>query len=192
MTTLTRSKMLGRLYDKYRRDPNFEHLRYRSRFVPGIGSLGNAKLHLVGEAPTDNDTKRLIPFANNRIINDLITDLGLERPDVFMTHIVKYRPPGGRPPSLYELHYSQHYIWEELAVTRATVIVTFGAQATFLLAPRTELDRNHGHPVHITSAMNHGRGIYLVPLSVPVPDNRERIRHCAEPIRQLVEKAGEW
>ena len=90
--------------------------RGRTRAVFGEGPL-NAELFIVGEAPGFNEDKEGKPFqgASGMLLDRLLFSVGLEREEVYLTTLVKCRPPEGRPPKPAEINACRTYLLAQLA-----------------------------------------------------------------------------
>lgn len=138
----------------------------RTQVVFGGGDA-DAALMLVGEAPGAREDEQGQPFvgAAGRLLDELLVSIGLTRADVFVTNVLKCRPPGNRDPAPAEIERCRPYLDQQIALVRPRVIVTLGNYATRLLrddsAPITEL---HGRPeVRVLG----GRAVLLLPLFHP-------------------------
>lgn len=132
---------LAEVYDAYRGDRRFDHLRTEGIvLVPGNGS-SRPKVLIVGEAPgaTENTARKPFVGASGRALRSLITDAaGLDPDDYFITNVVKYRPPGNRPPEAEEVEASLPYLRREYAALgEPPVIVAVGGTAWIALRPKT-------------------------------------------------------
>lgn len=131
---------LAEVYDAYREDPAFAHLRGDDRpLVPGEGS-SKPKALIIGEAPgaTENLQKRPFVGASGRILRSLIEDAAELRPeDYFITNTVKYWPgPGNRTPTWEEVEASvPHLRAEYKALECPSVIVVVGGVALAAFRP---------------------------------------------------------
>jgi DNA polymerase len=112
------------------------HLSRRNT-VPGEGT-GRKGIMFVGEAPGRNEDEQGRPFvgAAGELLTDLITRiLGLRRDDVFITNVVKCRPPGNREPEPGEAAACWRYLEAQVRILRPRIIVALGRHAaTALLA----------------------------------------------------------
>lgn len=123
---------------------------------------------LVGESPSARDDEQGSPFAGTagRLLDDLLGTVGLARADVFLTHVLKCRPPGNRDADPAEVARCRPYLDAQVALVRPRVVCTLGNFATRALRPGggsvTEL---HGRPEPVVIA---GHALYLVPLFHPV------------------------
>lgn len=103
--------------------------------VIGEGSL-DARIMLIGEAPGENEAKSGRPFvgAAGRVLTELLESIGLRREDVYITNIVKDRPPDNRDPSGAEIELYSPYLSRQIDIIQPRVIVTLGRFAmTFIL-----------------------------------------------------------
>jgi uracil-DNA glycosylase len=130
---------LADVYDAYRGDPAFDHLRTDGIvLVPGEGS-SRPNVLIVGEAPgaTENTLRRPFVGASGRVLRSLITDsAGLGAEDYFITNTVKYRPPGNRTPYPEEISASVTYLRQEWsALGRPRILVAVGGVAIQALIP---------------------------------------------------------
>lgn len=142
---MRRITVLSHLYDTIRRDPNFEHLRYISRFVPGVGRL-NPQVLFIGAAPTNEDNRRTLPFSgfSGQLLDEQLANVDVERADTFATNVLKYRTPNGRPPRVDEFVWSKRYLRLEMQIIKAKTVVAFGQYATFAVLPKVDLEKAHG------------------------------------------------
>jgi len=104
---------------------------YRTHAVPGEGNP-NAEIVFVGEAPGRNEDLQGRPFvgAAGKLLTTLIESIGLTRSDVFITNIVKCRPPSNRDPREDEIRACSPYLDRQIAVIRPRIIVTLGRHST--------------------------------------------------------------
>ena len=83
----------------------------RRKAVPGIGNT-ESKVLLIGEAPGESEDFKGEPFVGSagKFLDELLSQIGLSRNDVFITNIVKCRPPGNRDPSPTEIETCNPYL----------------------------------------------------------------------------------
>jgi uracil-DNA glycosylase family 4 len=119
----------------------------RTTVVFGSGNA-DADLMFVGEAPGANEDKQGIPFVGQagRLLDTLLGEIGLTRSDVFVTNVLRCRPPGNRDPLPQEIENCQEYLWRSLELIAPRVVCTLGNFATKLLRsdPATGITRLHG------------------------------------------------
>jgi uracil-DNA glycosylase len=104
----------------YRRENNYS-------FVLGEGNA-EAKIMFIGEAPGEKEAKTGRPFvgASGRFLNELLQSIGMKREDVYITNIVKDRPPNNRNPSVKEIRLYQPFLLRQIEIIRPEVIVPLG------------------------------------------------------------------
>jgi uracil-DNA glycosylase len=121
--------------------------RGRTLAVPGQGNL-NADIIFIGEAPGWNEDKQGLPFvgASGQFLNDLLMSIGLDRESVFITNIVKCRPPGNRDPLPDEIAACQPYLDTQIDAIDPSVIVTLGRYSMSRWFPNERISRIHGQP----------------------------------------------
>ncbi len=106
---------------------------YKGRHHPVVGA-GNmkARVMFVGEAPGANEDRTGLPFcgAAGRILDELLVSAGLTREDVYITNILKCRPPNNRDPESEEIKSCTPYLDRQIEVIRPEVLCCLGNFAT--------------------------------------------------------------
>jgi uracil-DNA glycosylase len=99
----------------------------RTNACPGDGT-GQAGVFFIGEGPGYYEDQQGRPFvgAAGQLLNEMLRLIGLDRADVFITNVVRCRPPGNRDPQPDELAACDTYTLRQLAVLRPKLIVTLG------------------------------------------------------------------
>ena len=122
--------------------------RTRKNAVPGEGQI-SAKIMFIGEAPGRNEDEEGRPFvgAAGRILNDLLKKVGIERSQVFITNIVKCRPPNNRVPKEDELNACRPYLDRQIALIKPKVICILGRTAYSSLLGGSSITANRGKMV---------------------------------------------
>jgi DNA polymerase len=117
------------LYD-YRRENDYSP-------VMGEGSL-QAQIMFIGEAPGKKEAQSGRPFvgAAGRVLDELFDSIGLERDDVYITNIVKDRPPDNRDPTQEEIELYSPILDEQIAIIQPAAIVTLGRFAMEFILDR--------------------------------------------------------
>ncbi len=106
------------------------------KVVFGEGSVC-AKVMLIGEAPGKNEAQAGRPFvgAAGRVLNNLLSSVGLNREDVYIANVVKDRPPQNRDPDTEEVALYSPFMKQQIEIIQPRVIVTLGRFAMdFILA----------------------------------------------------------
>ena len=126
----------------------FEICEQATNLVPGEGSA-TAPVVIVGEAPGANEDAQGRPFVGRAgaILADLLQVAGLAREDVFITNVVKARPPGNRDPRADEVAHHLPFLDAQLEVIRPRLLVPLGRHALKRFAPGMAIGEVHGHVV---------------------------------------------
>ena len=113
--------------------------------VLGEGNA-QAKIVFIGEAPGQKENELGRPFVGpaGKFLDELLASIGLKRHEVYITNIVKYRPPGNRDPLPEEKAACLPWVKLELAILKPRVIVTLGKHALQEFFPQLSISRVHG------------------------------------------------
>lgn len=119
--------------------------RTRKNAVPGEGQLA-AKIMFIGEAPGRSEDEKGKPFvgAAGRILDDLLQKAGIERSQVFITNVVKCRPPNNRVPEEDEAAACRPYLDRQIALIKPKVICILGRTAYSSLLGGSSITMNRG------------------------------------------------
>ena len=106
----------------------------RTRVVFGAGNA-DADLMFVGEAPGQQEDLQGLPFVGRagKLLDELLAGVGLSRDEVFITNVLKSRPPGNRDPQPDEIEACRPYLDHQIELIEPKVICTLGNFATKLL-----------------------------------------------------------
>jgi DNA polymerase len=153
----------------------------RTKVVFGNGN-SDADLMFVGEAPGAEEDRQGLPFVGRAgsLLTQLLNEIGIGREDVFVTNVLKSRPPGNRDPQPAEIEACRPYLETQVELIQPRVIATLGNFATRLLT---------GNPAGITKVRGApqvhtlgGRPVFLLPLFHPAA--ALRTPSLAEVLRQ--------
>ena len=118
----------------------------RKNAVPGEGPA-DAEIMFVGEGPGFHENEQGRPFvgAAGKFLDELLSIIDLSRESVFITNVVKCRPPGNRDPQIDELQACNTYLERQIQAINPKVIVTLGrfSMATFI--PNAKISQIHGN-----------------------------------------------
>ncbi len=120
----------------------------RTKAVPGEGPI-DAPVMLVGEGPGEREDREGRPFvgAAGKLLTELLTSIGLERSQVFITNIVKCRPPQNRPPRQGEVEACNPYLQDQIRLVRPRIICPLGTPAIkAVMGQEYTAGREHGKP----------------------------------------------
>jgi len=104
-----------------------ELCKTRTQAVPGDGNL-KAEIIIVGEAPGKNEDIKGVPFVGRagKILDEMLLKIGLERKDIYITNIVKCRPPENRDPTPNEKKICSEHLDKQIEKMKPKVIVSLG------------------------------------------------------------------
>jgi uracil-DNA glycosylase len=138
----------------------------RTQVVFGSGNP-RAELMFVGEAPGFHEDKQGLPFVGQagKLLEKLLTGIGMTRQDVFVANVLKCRPPGNRDPQPDEIEACESHLFRQIELIEPAVVATLGNFATKLLSGRPlGITRVHGQEQQTTLG---GRSVLLYPLYHP-------------------------
>jgi uracil-DNA glycosylase family 4 len=133
----------------------------RKNTVPGEGPV-NADIMFIGEGPGFHENEQGRPFvgAAGRFLEELLGKIDLKRTDVFITNVVKCRPPSNRDPMVEELEACSDYLERQIQAINPKVIVTLGRFSMARYLPKAKISNVHGQAMRI-------RGRLIVPMYHP-------------------------
>ena len=117
----------------------------RKNAVPGAGDP-NTSILFIGEGPGFHENEQGLPFvgASGKFLDELLGEAGLSREVVFITNVVKCRPPGNRDPQREELEACKPYLDRQIAVINPDVIVTLGRISMSYFVANGKISSIHG------------------------------------------------
>jgi len=159
MTTQTpeeRKELMRQIKDEVvalKKSPLYE-FRMESKNLPVIGEGSHfAKIMFIGEAPGRNEAKTGRPFcgAAGKILDELLQSAGIKREEVYVTNIVKDRPPQNRDPLPEEIEIYGPFLDRQIEIIQPKIIATLGRYAMSYIMPKFDLEfelepisKNHG------------------------------------------------
>lgn len=117
----------------------------RNKTVPGEGN-SQARILFIGEGPGYNEDKQGRPFVGpaGQFLEELLASINLKRSDVFITNVVKCRPPENRDPQPDEMAACNDYLERQLEAIKPQVIVTLGRHSMSKYFPGEKISAIHG------------------------------------------------
>ena len=162
----------------------------RRKAVPGEGPA-NAEIMFIGEAPGFHEDVQGRPFvgAAGQFLDELLQGIGLKREEVYITNVVKCRPPGNRDPEPEELTACAPYLDRQIQAIRPKVIVTLGRFSMAKFVPNAKISQIHGQPFKV-----HGQ--LVVPMYHPAaalhqPSLRRVVEADFAQLPELIRRAAE-
>jgi len=125
---------------------------WKTRRHPVLGE-GNPKAEVVfiGEAPGREEDELGRPFvgAAGRLLNEVLSEIGIKRGEVYITNVVKCRPPGNRQPTKREIKACSPYLDRQISIIKPRIVVALGNTAASYILDRynmrfTSMERMHG------------------------------------------------
>lgn len=167
---------LWELWHRWSEDGSFDHLRDTgARFVPGVGHWDHPVVAIVGEAPGAKEDEQGTPFVGpaGQLLDELLETIGLARESIWITNVVKYRPPNNRQPTWPERIAARPLLRDEMKIVNPSIVVPVGATAWSLI-DSTSISTAHGQ-VH-----RRGRWVYLPMFHPSYLMRRRDLRPLAE------------
>lgn len=122
--------------------------------VPGDGNP-RSEIVFIGEAPGEQEDKQGRPFVGNagKLLEELLGTIGLKREDVYITNVVKFRPPQNRDPTPEEKEACLPFLQLELSIIRPKVVVPLGRHALLHFFAKLSISEAHGKPQRLTDGL---------------------------------------
>lgn len=162
----------------------------RKRAVSGSGDP-RTSIMFIGEGPGFHENQQGLPFvgAAGKFLDELLAEAGLKREEVFITNVVKCRPPGNRDPQIEELEACKPYLERQIAAINPDVIVTLGRISMSYFINNGKISSIHGRSFWSSGRM-------IVPMYHPAaalhqPSLREVVKGDFAGLSGLIEKAKE-
>ncbi len=133
---------LAKLEEEMRQD---QSLPLKTNLVFGEGSPDCAVL-FIGEAPGEQEDIQKRPFVGRggQLLNRMIEAVGWKRKDVYITNIVKRRPPNNRDPLPEEIEAYKPYLTRQIEIINPKIIVTLGRHSMYYFNSNLKISREHG------------------------------------------------
>lgn len=121
------------------------------QLVFGEGSP-DSDIVFIGEAPGKSEDEKGLPFvgAAGKFLNEMLAMIDLKRNDVYVTNIVKYRPPNNRDPLPLEKKAFLPYLQRQLEIIKPKLIITLGRHAANCFLPGLVISKEHGQAKRVT------------------------------------------
>lgn len=164
--------------------------RGRTHAVPGEGPA-DADIMFIGEGPGFHEDQQGRPFvgAAGQFLEELLNGIGLTREQVYITNVIKCRPPGNRDPLPQEVNACEPYLDRQIELIQPTVVVTLGRFSMARAFPNARISHIHGDPRKIG-------GIVYYPMYHPAaalhrPSLRGTVEEDMRKIPDVLERAGD-
>lgn len=126
-------------------DPKYKIFKEATQVVPGHGN-SHSEIMFIGEAPGANEDKYGIPFvgAAGKFLDLMLESIGMKREDIYITNMVKCRPPANRDPLPEEIEIFKSWLDEEIRLINPKVFVPLGRHALHKFLPDIAVSQAHG------------------------------------------------
>jgi DNA polymerase len=162
----------------------------RKHTVPGEGPA-DAEIMFIGEGPGFHENEQGRPFvgAAGHFLEELLQAVGLGREQVYITNVVKCRPPSNRDPMADELSACDGFLQRQIQAINPKVIVTLGRFSMHKFLPNARISQAHGQAVRV-------KGRLVVPFYHPAaalhqPSLRPTVEADFARLPEWIEKAGD-
>ncbi|OGY07436.1 MAG: hypothetical protein A3D24_02935 [Candidatus Blackburnbacteria bacterium RIFCSPHIGHO2_02_FULL_39_13] len=156
----------------------------------------NTKVYFIGEGPGFNEDRLGRPFVGQagKLLDNLLQSVNLKREDVYISNIVRFRPPENRDPLPEEIEAFRPYVDREIEIIDPKIIVTLGRFSMGKFLPNVKISQVHGKPRKISW---HGREMVIIPMYHPaaalragaiMQQIREDFKIIPEVIKELEEE----
>lgn len=139
-----------------------------TQLVFGSGNP-DAEIVLIGEAPGKQEDLTGQPFvgAAGKFLDEMLASIKLKRQDIYITNIVKYRPPNNRDPQPGEKQQFLPYLKKQLQIIQPKLIVTLGRHSLNSLLPDLKISEVHGQPKRVAVEFLDQLTLVILPLYHP-------------------------
>jgi uracil-DNA glycosylase family 4 len=162
----------------------------RTRAVPGEGPE-DADILFIGEAPGFHEDQQGRPFvgAAGRFLEELLASIELKREDVFITNVIKCRPPGNRDPLPEEIEACKPYLDRQIELLQPKIIVTLGRFSMARAFPKARISYIHGQARKIGSIVYYP--MYHPAAALHQPSLRRTVEEDMQRIPELIKQAAQ-
>jgi uracil-DNA glycosylase family 4 len=162
----------------------------RKHAVPGEGPT-SAAIMFIGEGPGFHEDQQGRPFVGNagKYLDELLAGIGMRRANVFITNVVKCRPPGNRDPEAGEIQACSNYLDRQIQSINPKVIVTLGRFSMARYLPNAKISAVHGKAYKINGRMV--VAMYHPAAALHQPSLKSAIQEDFSRLPELISKADD-
>ena len=142
---MTKQELLDELKRKMQKDVSLPLREGATQLVFGEGNV-DTDLYFLGEAPGYYEDREGRPFVGlaGKLLDQLIQSIGLARSDVYISNVVRFRPPANRDPEPDEIAAFVSYVDREIEIINPKIIVTLGRFSMSKFLPEARISSVHG------------------------------------------------
>ena len=144
---MTKQTKLDALAGEIEQEAVCSELRSQAtQLVMGDGNP-DADIVFIGEAPGQKEDEQGLPFvgASGKFLSEMLAGINMRREEVYITNIVKYRPPDNRDPLPEEKREFWPYLMRQIDIINPKVVITLGRHSGSAFIPDLVISRDHGH-----------------------------------------------
>lgn len=158
----------------------------RTHAVPGAGPV-DAEIMFVGEAPGFYEDQKGEPFVGRagQFLNELLAGAKIDRQKVFVSNVIKCRPPGNRDPQPAEVEACRGYLERQIAIIQPEIIVTLGRHSMARAFPSEKISLVHGQPRRVAGQLYFP--MYHPAAALHRPSLRETVAEDFNKLRALLD-----
>ena len=162
---MTKAEQLAQLKKRMEGDSSLPLRLGATQLVFGEGNP-DTKIYFLGEGPGYHEDKLGRPFVGmaGKLLDETLSEIGLKREDVYISNIVRFRPPENRDPEPEEKAAFQPYVDAEIKIIDPEIIVTLGRFSMGKFLPNVKISVVHGKPFFIEFL---GKEILVIPMYHP-------------------------
>jgi DNA polymerase len=188
---MDKQQKLGDIADRISQDNICPELaEHATQLVFGEGNP-DADIVFIGEGPGKNEDQQGRPFvgAAGKFLDEMLEQIDMARGEVYITNIIKYRPPDNRDPRPDEINAFMPYLLEQLEVIEPELIATLGRFSMNVFLPDLKISQVHGQPKRV-------KGRVFLPMYHPAAalyngDQRTMLMDDFAKIPSVLEKINE-
>lgn len=167
---MTKSKEIEKIKNSIKKCRKCNLFKTRKKPVFGYGSK-NADILFIGEAPGYNEDIQGLPFVGRagKLLNELLESINLKREDVFISNIIKCRPPNNRNPLKSEISQCKDYLEEQIDIIKPKIIVPLGNFASLFVFKKYGLKIDKISKIHgkVFNTNKSFKNLKIIPLFHP-------------------------
>lgn len=162
---MTKAQQFEQLYRQLEEATPLPLAEQPSDIIPGEGNP-DSRIFLIGEAPGEREAALRRPFVgrSGQLLRSTLTEVGLPPATVWITNIVKARPPQNRDPSPTEIEAYRPWVNQEIEITQPEIIVTLGRFSMGKFLPDVKISQVHGRLDKVTF---NGDQVFVLPMYHP-------------------------
>jgi len=164
--------------------------RGRTKAVPGEGPA-DAEIMFIGEAPGFHEDQQGRPFvgAAGRFLEELLASIGLTREEVYITNVIKCRPPSNREPLPDEIEACKSFLNQQIELIQPKLVVTLGRFSMARAFPKARISRIHGRPRKVGGVLYYP--MYHPAAALHQPSLRRTVEEDMRRIPELLQQAAQ-